>query len=126
MYTVSFTVGQRLSNTWKVPKKWSQMIISINDTEPKKPSDSRSFEKQAIILGTASHMGITSQSPQQPLWKHNRLIQQKTSLEVPFLFSFSYFQLPQSSAISYRLTKQHLAGLPLPIIDFFFACFVTP
>lgn len=58
MYAMPFRVGQRLANTWKVFKKWSEMIISINDTGAKekatKKTDSRGFEKQPIVSGTAS------------------------------------------------------------------------
>jgi len=57
----------------------------------KQKTDSRGFEKQPIILGMASQKTVISQSPEQPLWKHTRLIQQETFLEVPFLFSFAYF-----------------------------------
>lgn len=90
----------------------------------KQKSDSRGFEKQPVILGTASQKDIISQSPEQPLWKDNRLIQQETFLEVPLLFSFAYFQLPQSSAMSHRLTNSRNA-LP-PYWRFFCACLLTP
>lgn len=89
----------------------------------KQKSDSRGFEKQPVILGTASQKDLISQSPEQPLWKHNRLIQQETFLEVPFYFPlliFSFLSLVPCP------TDSPIAGMPFPIIGVFCACLLTP